>query len=202
MHRWLGVLLLSSGCAFGLTGPDPDRPSTTAPECDTGKGLVVLDSVMAVTAGIVALSLTSESEPVALVPLAIGGLYLGGAIKGNNSVNRCRKAMGEYESYMAARDTEDVPRRVRAPAPEVSAAAATAPAASAAPAPVAPVPGPTPTPAMTTPAAPTAVVSAPAPAPAGPVAPTPVAKPAAKRATPAPAKHDDDDWSDFWKEVE
>ncbi len=186
MHRWLVVLLLFSGCAFGLSGPDPDRPRSKAPECDTGKGLVVLDGMAAATAGVIAMSLAGENEPaIALVPLAIGSLYLAGAISGNNSVNKCRKAMGEYESYFAGHDPEDTRRPATTPAEPTSVAAAPAPAPIAVPA----------TPAMTTqPAVPTAAAP-----PAPPVA-KPATKPAAKPA-PAPAKQDDD-WADFWQEVE
>ena len=30
MVRWLLAVLLSSGCAFGLSGPDPNRPAPAA----------------------------------------------------------------------------------------------------------------------------------------------------------------------------
>lgn len=106
MHRWLVVLLLFSGCAFGLSGPDPDRPRNQPPKCDTGKGLVVLDGVVAATSGILALSLAGDTEPaIALLPASIGALYLAGAITGNSKVNRCRAATSEYEQYTAARET-------------------------------------------------------------------------------------------------
>ena len=91
MRCWLAVMLLLSGCAFGLSGPDPDAPRSKRPNCDTGKGLVALDGAMAATSGLVALSIAGDSEPaVALLPLAIGSIYAAGAIRGNINVNGCR----------------------------------------------------------------------------------------------------------------
>src|SRR6187551_1913096 len=101
MSRWLSVVALLScwGCAFSLDGPDPNRPRNTVPRCDTSKGLVALDGVMATTMGVAALSLSSESEPaIALLPLGLGALYLAGAVSGNRSVNRCNEAIAAYEN--------------------------------------------------------------------------------------------------------
>src|SRR5688572_20385348 len=100
MPRWMLVVLLSvsaGGCAFSLSGPVPGRPRHTYPDCDTSKSLVVLDGVMASAMGVLALTLVSDPEPaLALLPLAIGALYLGGAVKGNSVVNQCREAMAEF----------------------------------------------------------------------------------------------------------
>jgi hypothetical protein len=204
MQRWLAVLVLFSGCAFGLSGPDPDRPRGRMPKCDTSKALVAVDGAMALTSGLIAVTLADTSEPaVALLPLSIGAIYLAGAVRGNSNVNKCRAAMSEFENYTAARytmpeggasaqreDEEELPQRevtppphtemIKQPAPVASTAVATAPQPQqrVIPAPPAPVP-------------------APAPAPA-PTAKAPAAKSAAK---PAP-KQADDDWSDFWREVE
>jgi hypothetical protein len=183
MHRWAVVLLLYSGCAFGLTGPDPDLPRSKVPQCDTGKGLVALDGVIAATAGIVAIGLAGENEPsIALVPLAIGSIYLGGAIRGNSTVNKCRKAIGEYESYVASLETapaakpdDEMPEPPRRP-PLTARAEQPTPT---------PVPPPSPAP-----------VVVPTPAPAAAPAPKAAAKPA-----PAPAEKDDE-WSEFWREVD
>lgn len=184
MHRLLAVLVLSSGCAFGITAPDPGRPRSRAPVCDTGKGPVVLDGAMAATGGIIALSLLEESAGVAVIPAAIGALYLAGALKGNSSANKCREAMSEYDAYLAARGTLDAesprplrPGPLRPPAPPSPATTA------AGPAPVAPAPA----------------TSAPALAPAATAA-APV--PARAVAAPAPAPDDDGTWSEFWREVE
>ncbi|HEU4611395.1 MAG TPA: hypothetical protein VFS15_04940, partial [Kofleriaceae bacterium] len=165
--------------------------------CDTGKGLVLLDGVMAATAGVIALSLVDTNEPaIALLPASIGALYVAGAVSGNGAANRCRAAIDDYESYQAARDAvppadDDEPRprprlpeRPMAPASQPAASVATAPA-TAAPAPAAPSNVP--------PAAPAAApVAAPAPA-------SPARRPAP---APAPASASDDDWSAFWREVE
>lgn len=190
MHRAVVVLLLVSGCAFGIEGPDPSRPRSQMPRCDTGKGLVVLDGVMAATAGALALSLVDTSEPaVALLPASIGALYLAGAVRGNGAANRCRAAMDDFESYQAARDTLPPPDEEPRPRPR-------------------PPEGPM-TPASQ-PAAAASVAAAPAPAPAVPATvappPAPAATPVAAPATPAPARRPapapDDDWSAFWREVE
>ena len=190
MQRWGVVLLLITGCGFGISGPDPDQPRSKVPICDTGKGPVVLDGAMAAVSGIVAISLL-ESEPVAaLLPLSIGAIYLAGAMRGNSNANKCRKAMGDYESYMAARETMPAGEqvgRLRPPEPKQPVEYAPPITASTTP-PPAPRLAPTPPPA----AAP-APVPAPAPAPSA-------AKPAAKTAPP-PADGDRD-WSAFWREVE
>ncbi len=193
MHRAVVVLLLVSGCAFGIEGPDPARPRSQMPRCDTGKGLVVLDGVMAATAGALALSLVDTSEPaVALLPASIGALYLAGAVRGNGAANRCRAAMDDFESYQAARDTlpppDEEPRpRPRPPEGPMTPASQPAAAASVVAAPAAPAPAP---------AVPATV--APPPAPAA----TPVAAPATPAPARRPAPAPDDDWSAFWREVE
>ena len=208
MHRAVVVLFLASGCAFSLSGPDPDRPQGQAPQCDTGKGLVVLDGLVAATAGVIAVAVAGESEPgIALLSLSIGALYAGGAIRGNSNVNNCRAAMEGYESYLASRsvvpprgiadDGEDgddgddgEPREPRRP-PRAS---ATVP--SSRPATTVPAPMPAAS-ATTTPPAPP-MSSAVAPAAEGAATPPPTARPPAPP-LPAPA---DDDWSAFWREVE
>ena len=214
MRWWLSVMLLFSGCAFGLSGPGADHPRSKMPKCDTGKGLVVLDGAMAATAGAVAISLAGENESsIALLPLGIGALYVAGAVSGNTKVNKCRQAMADYEEYLAARealpagavppahdedddDDEDgvrVPRRTVLPPPEPAsqtltpAAPTTLATRQPAQAPVAPQPQ-----------------AAPPPAPAQPVVatPAPATKAPARPAKPAPKQAADDDWSDFWREVE
>jgi hypothetical protein len=210
MHRWLVVMLLFSGCAFGLSGPDPDRPRSQVPKCDTGKGLVVLDGAMAVTSGVIAMSVAGETEPaIALLPLSIGALYMAGAINGNSKVNKCRKAMGEYENYMVAHealpeggasrdkdgeeDEEDRPPKLpMLPAQEPASQTITpaAPTTLATRQPALPLPAPQQQP---PPAAPVQPAPA-APAQAGP--PTPA------KAKAPPKREPDDDWTDFWREVE
>lgn len=164
------------------------------PVCDTGKGPVVLDSVVAVMSGLIALSILDDEPGIALVPASIGALYAAGAVKGNISANRCREAMGEYESYLASRTpvpTDDEPRsgglvRAPEPAPEPGPEAESAPATAAVP----------PTPAAT----PSTPAAAPAATPASVATPAAAAKPAAPAKPTARAA--DDEWADFWREVE
>jgi hypothetical protein len=61
--------------------------------------LVALDGVMATALGITALSIAGDSsEPaIALLPLGLGALYLAGAVSGNRAVNKCRESLDEYE---------------------------------------------------------------------------------------------------------
>ena len=169
------------------------------PKCDTGKGMVALDGVMAGVSGLVALSLAGETEPaVALLPLAIGSIYVAGAIRGNSNANKCRAAMGQWENYMIARETlppgVDVANRqqmppMRPPAhqqPMGTAEPDEGPPPMVAP----PAPGMAPVPA---PVAAPAAQSQPAPPPARP----PQGRPA-----PPPKPEPADDWSEFWREVD
>jgi hypothetical protein len=192
MHRWLLVMLLFSGCAFGISGPDPDRPRNQMPRCDSGKGLVALDGAMAATAGLVALSLAGETEPaVALLPLSIAAIYTAGAIRGNRNANKCREAMSDFESFVAARDAiasppASTPYDDELPPPKARPVASRSDAAPA----VQPAPSPAPAPAPTS-----------APPPAQAAVPAAAAKPASKPA-PAPEQQPAEDWADFWREVE
>ena len=185
MHRLLVVLLLTQGCAFGIDGPDPNRPRSQLPKCDSGKGAVVLDGTMAAVAGVIAVSLVSEDESAAaLVPLSIGALYAAGAIAGNNAANRCREANADFEAYLATGDATPSRAPVRAPA----VAPTPVPAAVAEKPPTAPV-------------APVATTEASAPAPAAPAASPPAPAPATPAPAPAASRDSDDEWSAFWREV-
>lgn len=173
----------------------------------------MLDGVVAATAGIIALSLVDSQEPaVALLPAAVGGIYLAGAIKGSKAVNECREAYAQYEQSTAARETGS--ERPAAPPEydETSDIAARSPLAPAAtpPTPPAQQTGAVPTPTaaasrtMQPPAPPPAAppVQQPPAQPAPPQPPqAPPAKPPAKPAKQAPPPSDDD-WSSFWREVE
>ena len=201
MHRWLPVLLIVSGCAFGLSAPDPDRPRSERPKCDTGKGLILLDGLMAATAGVVAISLAGETEPaVALLPLSVGAIYAGGAMRGASNVNKCRKAMAEYESYVAAHETLPPGADYAAPPrrPPIGPPIGTPIAEQGLEHAVEPGAQPQPQQALAP------MVAAPPPPIAAPAQPPPV-KPAAK-APPAkpqpPPPPKDDEWADFWREVE
>lgn len=176
MPRWLIAIVLMSGCAFSLSGPAPNRPSHEIPKCDTSKGLVALDGVMATTSGLVALTVVAEDGgAVALLPLAIGALYLGGAIHGSRAVDECRQEIGLFESNLAARNTLPPIVNEQDERPRPTRAAVDAP-----------------------PPAPITVPSVQAPPPQQQPPPPPQAKPVAKKPAAPPAN---DDWSDFWREV-
>ncbi|NVB85207.1 MAG: hypothetical protein HOV81_42975 [Kofleriaceae bacterium] len=190
MRKWLVVLLLVPGCAFALSGPDPDRPRNQPPRCDTTKGLVVLDGLVATGMGIAALSLTAADEPaVALLPAAIGALFIGGAVRGNTNVNACRAAMDGYAMSMGhgpLPDESQEPGSQRSPI-------ATAPMEPA----VNPQPL-TPPPVVPPPAQPP-VAQPPAQQP--PVAQAPVVQPTPQPRAPMTKTRSDDEWGEFWKEV-
>lgn len=185
MHRLLVVLLLTQGCAFGIDGPDPNRPRSQLPKCDTGKGAVTLDGTVAALSGVIGLSLVSDNETsIAMLPFAIGALYATGAIVGNRAANRCREANADFEAYLATRDATPPRGPVRAPAV----------APTPTPAAVAERPAP---PAV----APVVATEASTPAPVSPAAASSPAPAAAPRAPAAASDDSDDEWSAFWREV-
>lgn len=229
-RRLVAALLLSSvlgGCGYSLTGPAPNRPRDVVPECDTSKALVVIDGLLATALGIATLSLVSSEEPaVALLPLALGAIYLGGAVSGNTTVNKCIAARSEFDDSSAARETiaeeeeddgrprkpvrrpsEVVPQLPYQPTPYPGAGGPGQPAYS----PTNPPTPPTQYTAPPPPSGPTPVAAQP-PATAQPPAPPPTttyappqqpqpARPAPRRAQPRRPPADDTDWSDFWREV-
>lgn len=174
MTRWLLVLGLT-GCSFTMTGPDPNRPKSKAPTCDSSKAPVVVDGVLAAASGITALAIVSGNNgAAAIAPALFGALFIGGALHGNTIADKCQAANDEYASYLSKQrppiditaktpyDDDDEPavaakRPLRAP-PAVAAEAHTE---------------------VTT-----------------LKAPTQPAQPAQQ--PPPPPKHD---WIDFWKEV-
>lgn len=209
MSRWLvaGVLLGCWGCAFSLDGPSPNRPRNRVPVCDTSKGLVALDGVMASALGVATLSIAAQEPAAALIPLGLGALYLGGAVAGNRAVDKCRAAIADYEGnyseerYSAGDDDEDPLRssktaradRPRVPyteQPEYARPQSYPPRAYP---PQRPPQQPSvPQPPVAEPEQPPVrQVPAPQPAPSKPPPP--------KRA-PVPAESNGD-WSDFWREV-
>jgi hypothetical protein len=98
-RRLIAVVVLTSvsGCSFALTGPDPQRPPSTAPECDTGKGLVGLDGLLGGTFAIGALAaLGAEEDGVAALTGLISVAFIASAVRGNTAVNECRVAMADY----------------------------------------------------------------------------------------------------------
>jgi len=177
--RWL--LLILTGCSLTLSGPDPNRPRTKPPVCDTSKSLVALDGVMAATMAIVGVAAASSNNgSEAVAPALLAAAFIGSAIHGNNLVNDCHREMDGYDQMMAARDIE------AASPPAVAAAPMAAPPMAAPPMAAPPMATPPPMP-QPEPAAPDEQQGAPEP-PAPPAA-TPAAPPSRDR------------WSAFWREV-
>jgi len=225
-RRLVAAAVLSSvlgGCGYSLSGPKPDRPRNQIPECDTSKSLVVLDGLMATALGVATLSMLNSQEPaVALLPLSIGAIYLGGAIKGASAVNECNKARSEFEQGEVDReilaDEDAAPRKQPHKPSEILPQVGYAPTPYSGPgqpaySPANPPARPTQYTAPTTPPSPVAQppvtqpVSEPVPQP--PVAQPPRAQqPQPVRPAPTPPRipprappAGEDDWSDFWREV-
>lgn len=168
---------------------------------------------MAAALGVATLSIASEEPAAALIPLGIGALYLGGAVSGNRTVNKCREAIADYEgSYGDERygdeDEDDPPpgrliprsKTARAGQPndpyaEPRAQQYPPPTTNVQP-PAYPPPQPPqqPQPYPPQPPVPQPTVQQPPPQP-----PPPQPQPAKRPPSPPPAS--DGDWSDFWREV-
>ena len=124
----LFAFMLSAGCSFALAGPDPARPRGKPPQCDSGKGLVTLDALVATGLGIGGLSLLSSSDSsshgAAVVPLLLGALYTGAALRGNSVVNACREEQATFVAYQQEPAAPPLPPKPRvvasAPPPVVS----------------------------------------------------------------------------------
>jgi hypothetical protein len=179
MPRWVLPIILVTGCAFSVQGPSPDRPRNQSPKCDTGKGLVALDGVMAATAGVIALSLVANDlDAAALLPLGVGALYVAGAIHGSRAADACRAEIDNFEMSLASRDT----MRLNDPADEQ--------------------PRPTRAVVDAQPQLPIPVVPPPPQQPLPPPQQAPQQAPQKPAAKPVPKPKPGDDWSDFWREVE
>jgi hypothetical protein len=140
--RWLYLAcVFATGCSLALSGPDPQRPKNKAPECDTGKGLVTIDGLVAGTLGITAAALAGSSssgtQSAALVPALFGAVFVASALRGNGVVNDCREAMADY--------TGDEPRPpIDAPRPQLASIKVKKPTPPTVPSPAAPPPPPPP----------------------------------------------------------
>ena len=167
------LLATVSGCSLALTGPDPTRPSTTRPECDTGKGLVGLDGVVGGAFALGSLSaLGSDAPEAAALTALVAVAFIASAARGNGVVNRCREAFALYEGQGPV--MADRPRITEDPYEPV-------PAQRPIKRPVQPIPV-------------QPVVQNP---PTQPPVQNPPPRPTQRPAAPAP----DEDWSDFWTEV-
>jgi outer membrane biosynthesis protein TonB len=175
------LLALLGACSFALSGPQPNRPRGTAPRCDTGKGLVVIDALTAAGLGITGLALAGNHEgDAAVLPLALGAAFVGAAVRGSNAVDACRRDMDAYaneqrpdEPIVRATQPESQPATQRStqPATQRSTQPATQPATEPEPEPAA------------------------VPSPAVQLKPQPAAA-----ARPQPPSTNDP-WRDFWEET-
>jgi hypothetical protein len=178
MARWL--LLLLTGCSLTLSGPDPNRPRTKAPTCDTSKSLVAVDGVLTATMSIVALAAAgNDNESAAVAPALLAAAFLGSAIHGNNVVNACQRDMESYDEALAAQETLGAPRPQPAYQPPPQSQAEPGPQLAA----------------QLQPQPPTQL-HAPPPAQPRPQAPSESQPPPPDQSRPA-----GDRWSAFWREV-
>jgi hypothetical protein len=209
---FIGVVVMASGCALAVQAPNPDRPRDEVPKCDTGKGLVAADGLMASLLGISSIGAFSGDETGTGIALAAASaLFVASAMRGNNAANACRGAYEEYNVHlMNERRTEQ----------QVAAAQRTAPrpAVKKKPKPAEPVvaeqpptkpnveatgpegesldPTTTAPPEYASPRPP--IVKSPVPLKPQPQPPAATKAPEKKKPAPPP---DEDDWSNFWKEA-
>lgn len=210
----------SAGCALvAAKAPSGTRRPLEPPQCNEGKGAVVLDGVAATLFGVGMLAAADDSGEAAVGLGLMAGLFAVSAAIGNGSANKCRAALAEYSAHVDEERREQ--RRLgglpRAPTADPDAAldAEAPPPAGPPSTPSTPAPRGA-TPGIRTPP-PAPVATAPRPPAPPPRAPTPpVARPAAvpgsdrdDPAAPDPAAADADDdadadadaWRDFWMEV-
>jgi hypothetical protein len=181
------VLAGLAGCSLALSGPDPHRPANTAPECDTGKGLVGVDGLFGAGFAIGSLAaLGSDEGGIAAITGLISVAFIASAVSGNSTVNECRADMAVF----AGRPELPPPRPEAEPPPAVASRPAVKKPAQKPEATLDPEPE--------QPPAPATIEPPPLPVVARPTKPAKPAKPAAP-AKPAPAPSDD--WADFWTEV-
>jgi hypothetical protein len=182
----VGILVsfVGSGCALGITAPRRGAPVSERPVCDTGRGGVVADGLFGTGIAVGGAGLLAENEAGAgLAMVAVGGLLIASAVRGNNAANACEKAVTAYAGYVTQLERE---RRIakqqrggRARAPTVTVPAAFEPMER--------TPQALPTPKQA------------AEARVQPVPPTPAPAPAAER--DEPDTRGEGDWSAFWEEV-
>ncbi len=186
-----------SGCSLALSQPDPLRAAHVAPRCDTGKGLVALDWVLAGVMATVALTaLSNDAGELGAASALTSAAFLASAARGNGVVNSCREEFAVYSQYSAPEaERDEVARRPAAPVAPRRSRAFEDPYASPSDLPARKIARP---PAVSASVPAGAGAAAPAPAPSAPQTTQPAkpVKPAAS-AAPEPA----DDWSDFWTEL-
>jgi hypothetical protein len=172
------LAIMLSACSLGITAPQPGRKRMQTPVCDSGKGLVAIDTLAAIGFGVGGLAALSDDQGTGAVALVGSALFTAAALHGSSNADKCRDAFAEYQketAEVAAQEEVRRPRKKRAVRRDDD---DDEPADQQTVAPVVPMP-----PRHTQPD-PAPAVPAPAPAPA-----------------PAPKKPKLDDWSQFWREV-
>ncbi len=125
---WLAAT--SAGCSFALSGPDPKRVAGTAPRCDSGKGLIWIDSIYGMTMGLAGgVAYFEGGGTASLVPMGISATYLLAAVLANGRVNRCREAFADLDEELRVSELLRIEKEEEAaapaPAPTVASAAVT-----------------------------------------------------------------------------
>ncbi len=183
------VALSSAGCAaLAAKAPDPDRPVDQPPECNDGKGGVVVDGLMATALGLGTIAFAANGEGSGAAIFGLGALAYGiSASAGSSSANKCRAANDDYVVMLERRDAESQAASAGIGGLPFADADEDTPLATVRP------------PVAVAPAVPTRTVAPPRP-------PTPTSVPPPAPAgdgtdDPSSAEVDADAWSDFWKEV-
>jgi hypothetical protein len=187
------VASLASGCALGISAPNPDRPRNEVPECDTGKGAVALDGLWATLSGLGAIAAFGDGEGGTGIALAgVAALFTATAVRGNGAANECRAAYDEF----ALENRRQPPNEFVAERPVLPAPVKKKPKPPKKVEPPSPDEIRVPDEEFAKPEPPPPEYASPRPPPVvTPVKPAPAPKKPAKQ---EPA--DDDDWSSFWKE--
>lgn len=183
------LAVAASGCSLSISGPPPNRPKGEFPKCDTGKGLVALDSLMAIGFGIGGLAALSEDQGTGAIALVGAALFTAAALHGSSQADKCRAALDQYAKETSTpRDDDAVARRSRRKRQQQDDEQPDPPAR--------PVPEP---PLANRLPSQTTHPDPPLPKPEDVVVVDPPPKPATPKKPPKPARTDD--WSQFWREV-
>ena len=229
----LAGAMAAAGCSLALSGPGPrvaGRPRQGVLECDTGKGLVAFDGIIATAFGVGSLGLLSSEVPgSAALPAIVAFGFFASALRGNAAVNDCRQAHEELQLQLVeasapgqrpARRKKKAATALAAPGAPPSATAPITPVAPGVPTRSRPGAPPSATPPRPATSAPRAAVPRPVPAPPAATpprsapppplaaAPPPASAPPPSRPatappppTPPPSARSEEPWDDFWTEV-
>lgn len=173
-------------CSLSISAPAANRKRNQMPVCDSGKGLVAVDSLAAIAFGVGGLAALSEDQGTGAVALVGAALFTAAALHGSSNADKCREAMADYgrEMMAVAPDVEvrrtPTRRRRLDPEPEATPDDPQPPRTARTPTPPAPEP-----------------VPAPEPAPDPGTKPAPTPEPGTAPEPPRGVR----DWTQFWREV-